>query len=101
MLPFYELQMAMEASARKLNPAGDVYKYAELTGGIAMRTGSRVQDRLVDMITDLRSRYTIGYMPSEAKPAGTFCNVRVQLSPDAPLREREWVVLFRAGYYRK
>lgn len=101
MLPFYELQMAMEASARKVNPAGDVYKYAELTGGIAMRAGKPIQDRLVDMITDLRSRYTIGYRPSKVKPAGTFCRVRVQLSPYAPLREREWMVLSRAGYYRR
>jgi VWFA-related protein len=101
MLPFYELQMAVEGPARKANPAGDVYKYAELTGGIAMRAGRKVQDRLADMIADLRSRYTIGYRPSEAKPAGTFCRVRVQLSPKAPLREREWAVLSRAGYYRR
>ena len=50
---------------------------------------------------DLRSRYTIGYRPTDSKPAGSFCRVRVALTPGAPLRPKEWQVLVREGYYRK
>ena len=101
-VPWASLEMAIEAPARKRNPAGDARKYAELTGGIALgRGGKKVEDRLAEIIDDLRSRYTIGYRPSETKPAGTFCKLRVALAPGAPLRPQEWTVIARAGYYRK
>jgi VWFA-related protein len=97
-----EPMMAMEASARKKNPAGDAHKYAEITGGISPGLrGRNVEARLAETIDDLRSRYTIGYRPGEAKSAGTFCRVRVVLAPGAPLRPQEWRVLVREGYYRK
>jgi VWFA-related protein len=100
-MPFIALQMAVEAPWRLSHPPGNAHKYAELTGGRAagMR-GNHVEEGLAELIDDLRSRYTIGYRPSESKPAGTFCKLRVTLSPDARLRSREWNVLARAGYYR-
>jgi VWFA-related protein len=94
--------MAAEASARKKYPAGDAHKYAEISGGISPGLrGKNVEVRLAETIDDLRSRYTIGYRPSESKPAGTFCRVRVALAAGAPLRPQEWRVLVREGYYRK
>jgi len=33
--------------------------------------------------------------------AGTFCRVKVELAPGAPLHPQEWRVLVRAGYYRR
>lgn len=94
--------MAFEAPFRHSHPPGDAHKYAELTGGSAISLGGkRVEERLADLIDDLRSRYTIGYRPGEEKPAGTFCKVRVTLAPGGALREKEWRVLARAGYYRR
>ena len=101
-LPMVELMMVFEAPWRKAYPPGDAHKYAEATGGIAMGLrGKRVDERLAAVIDDLRSRYTIGYRPSESKLAGTFCKLRVELAPDGALRPREWMVVARQGYYRK
>ena len=89
------------ADERDYQP-GDAYKYAELTGGFASRLrGKGWEKRLTEVIDSLRTRYTIGYRPSEEKPAGTFCQIKVSLAPGAPLRPQEWRVLSRAGYYRK
>jgi len=94
--------IAMEAGARKKFPPGDAHKYAEITGGMSPGLrGKDVEARLAEALDDLRSRYTIGYKPSDSKPAGTFCRVRVALAPGAPIRGKEWRVLVREGYYRK
>jgi VWFA-related protein len=97
-----ELIMTAERPYRKQYPPGDAHKYAELTGGFAaaMR-GKGMDERLAEVIDDLRSLYTIGYRPTEEKPPGTFCRVKVALAPGAPLRPQEWSVLAREGYYRK
>jgi VWFA-related protein len=94
--------LAFEAPFRHSHPPGDAHKYAELTGGEAIGLGGkRVEERLGELIDDLRSRYTIGYRPADEKPTGTFCMVQVSLAPGGALRPREWKVLTRAGYYRK
>ncbi len=93
--------LAFEAPFRHSHPPGDAHKYAELTGGEAIGLGGkRVEERLGELIDDLRSRYTIGYQPAEQKPAGTFCRIQVSLGPDGALRPKEWRVLAREGYYR-
>lgn len=94
--------LAFEAPFRHSHPPGDAYKYAELTGGEAIGLGGkRVDERLGELIDDLRSRYTIGYRPTDEKPAGTFSKIQVSLAPSSNLRPQEWKVLARAGYYRK
>lgn len=94
--------LALEVPFRHSHPPGDAHKYAELTGGQAIGLGGkRVEERLGELIDDLRSRYTIGYRPTDEKPAGTFCKVQVSLAPGSALRPQEWKVLARAGYYRK
>ena len=97
-----EMVIAGESPYRKKYPPGDAHKYAELTGGFAagMR-GKEVEERLAEDIDNLRGRYTIGYRPTEEKPPGTFCRLKVALAPGAPLRPQEWRVLARAGYYRR
>lgn len=97
-----EMEALFEKPAAKNHPPGDAHKYAELTGGFAVgMRGKDVAERLAEVIDSLRGMYTIGYRPTEEKPAGTFCRVKVTLAPSAPLRPKEWRVLARAGYYRK
>ena len=97
-----EALYAAEGPARLKYPAGNAHSYAEITGGVSpgMR-GKNVEERLAEAIDGLRSRYTIGYRPANARPAGTFCRVHVALAAGGPLRSQEWKVLVRQGYYRK
>lgn len=97
-----EALYAAEGPARLKYPAGNAHTYADVTGGVSPGLrGKNVEDRLVEAIDGLRSRYTIGYRPTDTKPAGTFCRVRVALAPGAPVRTQDWKVLVRQGYYRK
>ena len=96
------IAMATEASHRKEFPPGDAHKYAELTGGQAVGLrGKKPEDRLAELIDELRARYTLGYRPSDSHPSGTFRKVRVELAAGGTLRPKEWTVLARQGYYRK
>jgi VWFA-related protein len=91
-----------EASHEKSFPPGDARKYAELTGGQAVGLrGKQPEDRLGQLIDELRARYTIGYRPSDPQPAGTFRPILLKLVPSGTLRPKEWTVLARQGYYRK
>lgn len=94
--------LLMEAPWRRKYPPGDAKKYAQLTGGewTALQ-GQAVDEKLAVLIDDLRSRYTLGYRPAQAKPTGAFCKLRVVLSPQGKLEVKQWTVLARAGYYRK
>jgi VWFA-related protein len=97
-----EALYAAEAPARLKYPAGNAHQYAEITGGVSPGLrGRNVEERLAEAIDGLRSRYTIGYRPKDAKPAGTYCPIQVALAPGAPIRPKEWKVLVRQGYYRK
>jgi hypothetical protein len=93
---------ATEASHRREFPPGDARKYAELTGGqeVGLR-GKRPEERLAQLIDELRARYTIGYRPTDPPASQTFRKIRVELAPNGKLRPKEWLVLAREGYYRK
>ena len=96
------LVRASEASHEKAFPPGNALRYAELTGGQAVGLRGRHPDeRLAQLIDELRARYTIGYRPSEPQPAGTFRRIHVELVPSGTLRPKEWSVRARAGYYRR
>jgi VWFA-related protein len=85
---------------------GDISRYAEITGGPVLRTTKKeAKVRLAQLIDELRARYTIGYEPSAPKPRGSFCKIRVTLSPDlfkerAELKKSNVVVRAKRGYYR-
>jgi hypothetical protein len=71
-----------EAPARLKYPAGNAHQYAEITGGVSPGLrGKNVEERLAEAIDGLRSRYTIGYRPKDAKPGGPFCPIQVMLAP--------------------
>ncbi len=76
--------------ARRGHPPGDVYRYADESGGIV--TGASRKDmaeKLAALIDRLRSRYTIGYTPLESKPEGVACHINVKLTKEAIARLRE------------
>jgi hypothetical protein len=99
---FETLFSVAESPWRGAYPPGDARKYAELTGGQTINIGGEhANERLAELIDDLRSRYTIGFRPSTPKKPGTFCPLRVTLSPAAPLHASDWDIMARAGYYRK
>jgi VWFA-related protein len=101
-LPIIAMMSVIEGPWAKSHPPGDAHKYAELTGGQATSLrGKNADERLGELIDELRARYTVGYRPAEPKPAGTFCKLRVELAPEGALRTKEWTVLARQGYYRK
>ena len=85
---------------------GDVDKYADITGGPVLKSDKKeVAARLSELIDQLRGRYTLGYKPSTSKPAGSFCKLRVTLTPAAyrergSAREQNFLVRSKRGYYR-
>jgi VWFA-related protein len=95
-------QFSFVTSAR----TGDVDRYAEATGGLAMEgSGRHVAAQVASLIERLRERYTLGYAPSTLKPEGLFCRLKLALSDTAyrdhtELRRRDLVVRTKSGYYR-
>jgi hypothetical protein len=83
------------AMRRKHHPPGDVYKYAEQTGGQVMKSSKEdVATKLADLIDQIRTRYSLGYRPSAEQPAGKFCQIKLTVSPDS-------LVKAKRGYYRR
>jgi VWFA-related protein len=104
---FSDLAMAvftknpMFAPLRMRNPPGNVYKYAERTGGDAMTSSKEdVSAKLAQLIDEIRTRYTLGYYPSVKQPRGKFCELKVLIAGGAQKREGRMVVRAKKGYYR-
>jgi len=86
---------------RMMHPPGDVYKYANATGGLVLESDEKkLPAKLAELIDDLRLRYTLGYSPSVAKPQGSFCTIKVELAPAVKKLQKELLVKARQGYYR-
>jgi len=86
---------------RMLYPPGDVYKYAQATGGeVVESSGQKLKAKLAELIDDLRQRYTLSYHPSVARPVGRFCAIKIRLSPAALKSYGNMVVAAKKGYYR-
>jgi VWFA-related protein len=86
---------------RMLHPPGEVYKYAAATGGQVIEYKKKeLKDKLAALIDDLRMRYSLGYHPSEKKPKGKYCTIKVKLSPETKKQLGNVLVEARQGYYR-
>jgi VWFA-related protein len=86
---------------RMLHPPGEVYKYANVTGGQVIEFKKKeLKEKLARLIDDLRMRYTLGYHPSEQKPKGKYCAIKVKLTPETRKAIRNVVVEAKQGYYR-
>jgi len=86
---------------RMLYPPGEVYKYAQATGGqVVESTGKKLKVKLAELIDDLRLRYSLSYHPSVQKPKGKYCVIKVKLSPELKKSEGNLAVEAKQGYYR-
>lgn len=86
---------------RMLHPPGEVYKYAEATGGQVIEFKKKeLADKLAALIDDLRMRYSLGYHPSAQKPKGKYCAIKVKLAPEVKKSLGNVMVEARQGYYR-
>jgi VWFA-related protein len=91
----------MFAAMRKHNPPGDVYQYAERTGGDVMKASKdEVSTKLAQLIDEIRSRYTLGYYPSVKQPKDKFCEIKLQIRAETQNREGRLLVRTKKGYYR-
>ena len=89
-------------AGRKHHPPGDVYKYAEQTGGLVMKSSKEeVAANLAQLIDQIRMRYSLGYRPSVDQPAGKFCQISLKVSPEVEKREGQALVKAKRGYYRR
>jgi hypothetical protein len=89
------------APFRMHNPPGNVYKYAERTGGEVMKSSKdEVSAKLAQLIDQIRTRYTLGYYPSVEKPKGKFCQIKLRIKPETQKREGTMIVRTKTGYYR-
>ena len=92
----------MFAFSRKHNPPGDVYEYADQTGGQVMKSGkAEVATKLAELIDQIRTRYSLGYRPAAEKPPGKFCEIKLKVSPEVEKREGQALVKAKRGYYRR
>jgi VWFA-related protein len=78
-----------------------VNPYVEQTGGeIASASKDEINARLGEMLDHLRSRYSIGYSPSNQNYNGKFRRIRLGLSAETKKRlGGELAVSARQGYY--
>ena len=77
-----------------------VNEYCEETGGEVLGADQKeVNNRLAEMFTRLRTRYTLGYRPPESNEEGKFRRVKVQLTPPIMKTNKKLVVRARTGYY--
>jgi VWFA-related protein len=96
-----EARLMSKPAERMLHPPGEVYKYADATGGQVIEFKQKeLQQKLAMMIDDLRMRYSLGYHPSAQKPKGKYCAIKVKLAPEAKKAIGNVVVEARQGYYR-
>jgi VWFA-related protein len=86
---------------RMMYPPGEVHKYAEATGcQVLESSGKKLKARLAELIDDLRLRYSLSYHPSELKPKGKFCKIKVKLAPEIKKAQKDLIVEAKQGYYR-
>ena len=74
--------------------------YAEATGGIAVSAESKKLDaNLTQIVAHLRTRYSLGFVSTNAKRDGNFRRLKLELTPAAVQRVGEATVSTRKGYY--
>ena len=82
---------------------GSILTYAKDTGGIVKEVDKGdASAKLADIITQLRSRYSFGYVSSKAKmDRKLFRKIKLTVSSVVAKREGELSILTRRGYYAR
>ena len=102
-----KVQNVMEKDPRrilmkKIMSMGSISTYADKTGGEVMNAKKEEVDvKLAELITHLRTRYSLGYASSNSKRDSTLRKIKLRLSPEAEKRESKPVVLTKQGYYAR
>lgn len=80
--------------------AGDLFKYAERTGGEVIKAETEnVNQRLAEVIDRVRARYTLGYISNHPTASAGFRRLRVQVAPAVEQREGRVTLRGKAGYF--
>ena len=96
------LKLFMRGRAEKYNWSVRVDEFAEPTGGeVLIADTLNVNQRLADLISHLRVRYSIGYTPANSSRDGRFRRVSLSLTNDAIKREGEISIKTRQGYFAR
>lgn len=86
---------------QKSNSPGDDRRYAAESGGLILTTNKKqIVGKLELMLTDLRSRYTLSYVPTQEVPSGTLRTIDLSLTPEAQMRLGNAKLESRRGYIR-
>jgi VWFA-related protein len=81
----------------KVNP---VEHFSELTGGeVSGADKSEVDTKLGEMFARLRTRYSLGFKPADAREDGKLHQLKLQLTPAAAARNGKVIVITKRGYY--
>src|SRR5581483_1145103 len=92
------------AIGRHKNHPGNVYNYADQTGGEVVKANKAdISERLAELIDHIRTRYTLGYVPTNNQSDGKLKRIKVKLTSKAlaAANDKDLVVKARQGYYRK
>lgn len=74
--------------------------YSEQTGGEVINADkSEVEAKLAETIRHLRTRYSLGFKPTNTKDDGNFRRIKLQLQPAAASRRGKLIVITKRGYY--
>ncbi len=96
------LKMFMRGRAEKYNWTVRVDEFAEPTGGeVMVAEASSVNQRLAELISHLRTRYSIGYSPTNNIRDGKFRKINLSLTTDTQKREGEIQIKTRQGYFAR
>jgi VWFA-related protein len=81
----------------KVNP---VEHFSELTGGeVSGADKGEVDAKLGEMFARLRTRYSLGFKPADAREDGKLHQLKLQLTPAAAARNGKVIVITKRGYY--
>jgi VWFA-related protein len=80
--------------------SGDMFKYAEQTGGEIIKAETKsVSQRVAEIIARMRARYALGYVSSNS--GAGFRRIRVQVKAAVEQREGKITLRGKAGYFAK
>lgn len=96
------LRMFMRGRGEKYNWTVRVDEFAEPTGGeVMIADTATINQRLTDLISHLRTRYSIGYTPSQATRDGKFHKISLSVRNEISKREGELLIKTRQGYFAR